>query len=325
MPEGRKRFVGSVVIHGQLRYNARTRRRDGAGAIVWVGSDIFMKTKVWFTGWAIAMMLGTGLGAPAAAQGGPIAAPVMAGPTYADLADLADPAEAVLRVQIRKQAVLEPARSPGLAPGHVRLYVEARTVTLFKAPGPVGAAVRYLVDLPRLANGKPPKLKKQDVVLFTRAAQGRPGELALVRPDAQLAWTPELEARLRPLLAELARADAPPAITGVREALSVQGNLVGESETQFFLSTARRDLVSISVVRRPAMPAVWGVAWDEIVDQAASPPPADTIEWYRLACFLPETLPPRANISTDSQARARAELDYRYVLAALGPCPRNRS
>ena len=38
-------------------------------------------------------------------------------PTYADLADLADPAQLVLQVRITRQAVLEPARSPGLAAG----------------------------------------------------------------------------------------------------------------------------------------------------------------------------------------------------------------
>lgn len=268
-----------------------------------------------------AMGLASGYPGPAAAQPSAVAA----APTYADLADLADPAEAVVRVKIRKQAELEPERSPGLAPGHVRLYIEATTTALLKAPAPIGESVRYLVDLPRLANGKAPKLRKQEVVLFTRPSAGRPGELALVRPDAQLAWTPELDLQLRPILADLASPDAPPAITRVREALSVAGNLVGESETQFFLATGRGELVSISVVRRPAMPPVWGVAWDEIVDQAASPPRANTVEWYRLACFLPDTLPRAANISADAAARARAETDYRFVRAELGPCPRNRS
>jgi hypothetical protein len=263
--------------------------------------------------------------APAAAQpaGPPVAAPT--GPTYADLADLAVPADGVIRAQIRKQAVLDPARAVGVAPGHVRLYIEARTIALLKGSSPVGESLRYLVDVPLAANGKPPKLKKRDVLLFTRRSAGRPGDIALTGPRAQIDWSPDAEMRLRPILAELAQPDAPPAITTVREALSVTGNLVGESETQFFLSTAGRDLVSVTVVRRPAMAPVWGVAWDEIVDQAASPPLADTLEWYRLACFLPETLPRAANISTDSRARAQAETDYRLIRTELGACPRNRS
>lgn len=273
--------------------------------------------------WVAAPALALASGLPMTASAQPDA--ISAAPTYADLADLADPAEAVVRVKIRKQAEVEPERSPGLAPGHVRLYIEATTVSLLKAPAPIGESVRYLVDLPRLAGGKAPKLKKQEVVVFTRRSGGRPGELALVRPDAQLAWTPELDLQLRPILADLARPDAPPPITKVREALSVAGNLVGESETQFFLATGQGELVSISVVRRPAMPPVWGVAWDEIVDQAASPPQPNTVEWYRLACFLPETLPRAANISADASARARAETDYRFVRAELGACPRNRN
>lgn len=245
--------------------------------------------------------------------------------TYADLVDLAEPAEAVIRVQIRKQATVEPERSPGLLPGHVRLYVEATTLALLKGPRPVGESLRYLVDVPLTAKGKAPKLKKQDVLLFTRSSNARPGEVALLNPTAQFAWSPETEARLRPILTDLASPDVRPAIASVREALSVPGNLVGESETQFFLATARRELVSITVVRRPAMPPVWGVAWEEIVDQAAAPPQRDTIEWYRLACFLPETLPRAANISADGAARARAETDWRFVRAELGDCPRNRS
>lgn len=245
--------------------------------------------------------------------------------TYADLVDLAEPAEAVVRVQIRKQATVEPERSPGLLPGHVRLYVEARTLALLKGPRPLGESLRYLVDVPLTATGKVPKLKKQEVLLFTRPSNARPGEIALLNPTAQIAWSAETEARLRPLLTDLARPDLRPAIATVREALSVTGNLVGESETQFFLATAQRELVSITVVRRPAMPPVWGVAWDEIVDQAAAPPQRDTIEWYRLACFLPESLPRAANISSDAAARTRAESDWRFVRAELGSCPRNRS
>lgn len=280
-----------------------------------------MKTGKYMKGAAAALALCTAAAAPA--QDGAEAA--SAAPTYADLADLAAPAEAAIHVRIRRQAEVEPERAPGLAPGHVRLYIEADTLALLKGPRAVGESLRYLVDLPREADGRPPRLKKREVVLFTRPAPGRPGEIALVRPDAQIDWSADLGARLPRILADLASPDAPPAITGVREALSIAGNLAGESETQFFLETAERKPVSITVVRRPGMPAAWGVAWSEIVDQAASPPLPDTLEWYRLACFLPASLPRGANISTDAAGRTRAETDYRFVLAELGPCPRNRS
>ncbi len=245
-------------------------------------------------------------------------------PTYADLVDLADPAAAVIHARIRKQAVVEPERAPGLAAGHVRLYIEGETLALLSGSAPIGESLRYLVDMPLDARGRPPKLRKREVLLFTRQAAGRPGEIALVGPNAQLDWSAELDARLRPILTELAAPDAPPSVTTVREALSVAGNLAGESETQFFIGTTGDGPVSVTVVHRPNMAPVWGVSWSEIVDQAARPPARDTLAWYRLACFLPPNLPRGASLSNESSARARATADYRFVMEQLGPCPRNR-
>lgn len=244
--------------------------------------------------------------------------------SYADLVDLSDPAESVIRARIRKQAELEPERAPGVRPGYTRLYLEAETVSLITGRSAIGESLRYLVDVPLDQRGKAPKLKKREVLVFTRRSNGRPGEIALVGPHAQLFWTPELEARLRPVLAELAASDAPPAVTGVREALAVEGNLAGESETQLFLDTESGSPVSVTVVRRPGMRPIWGVSWSEIVDQAARPPQRETLAWYRLACFLPGQLPGGANLSSEPRSQARAADDYRFVIEQLGPCPRNR-
>lgn len=244
--------------------------------------------------------------------------------TYADLADLAGASGSVLRLKVRKQAELSPERAPGLAPGYVRLYIEADTIGLLVGD-PVGARLRYLVDLPRDERGKAPKLKKRDVLVFATSAPGRPGEIRLVAPDAQLMWSEQLESRLRPILAATIAPDAAPVVTDIRDALSVPGNLAGESETQIFLDTADNRPVSLSVIRRPGMMPVWGVSWSEIVDQAVMPPARNTLEWYRLACFLPDSLPSAAILAGDAQSRARAAADYRYVLGQLGDCPRNRS
>jgi hypothetical protein len=78
-------------------------------------------------------------------------------------------------------------------------------------------------------------------------------------------------------------------VTGIRDVMSVPGNLAGESETQLFLDTATGDPVSLSVVRRPGMQPTWGVSWSEIVDQSARPPAPQTVAWYR-----PRLLPARA-------------------------------
>lgn len=264
--------------------------------------------------------LAAGLLQPAAAisQTAVAAAPV----TYADLAGLADDAELVVHAEITKQATVEPARASGVAPGHARLYLEAKTRALIAGDAPLGGVVRYLADVPLTAKGKPPKLKKQQVILFARGVPGRPDQLQLVGPHAQLAHDPAMAARLRPILTELVSADAAPVVTGVRDALSVAGTLVGESETQVFLTTASGDPASLTIVRRPGMDPTWGVSFSEIVDQSARPPQRDTLAWYRLACALPAQLPARANLARDAAGRARAADDYALVIRDLGPCER---
>lgn len=242
--------------------------------------------------------------------------------TYADLVGLAETAPLVVRAQIRDQAVLEAERSPGLAPGHVRLYIEARTQALIAGNVPLGEELRYLVDVPLNEKGKAPKLKKSEVLLFARAVPGRPGEIQLVGEGAQQAYSPEFEARLRPVLTSLLAPDAPPRVVRVADALGVEGTLVGESETQLFLETENDGPVSITVVRRPNQPPRWGVSWTEIVDQSALAPKRGTLEWYRLACTLPPQLPGEANLSRDSNSRALAARDYAFVIEQLGVCDR---
>lgn len=244
--------------------------------------------------------------------------------TYADLVALADSAELVVRAQIRRQVTLEPERAAGVAPGFARVYIEAETISLIAGNRAVGEELRYLVDLPLDSRGRVAKMKKQEVLLFARDVAGRPGELQLVSESAQLPYAPALEARLRPVLAALAAPDAPAVVTGVRDALSVPGNLSGESETQIFLATEDGSPVSITVLRRPGRPPAWGVSWGEIIDQSARPPRSESLAWYRLACALPPELPAEANLSQDSAARAQAARDYALVMGELGPCARSR-
>ena len=252
------------------------------------------------------------------------AAPAPQQATDADLIDLADYADLVLRAKVRRQSELKPERAPGLKPGHTRFYIEAETQTLLAGTTPVGERVRYLVDLPLDAKGRKPSLRNAEVLLFARPVAGRPGELQLVAPDAQLRWNADLERRTRLILEQLVAPDAPSRITGVRDALSVAGTLAGESETQIFLETVNDAPAAISVVRRPGMEPVWGVSFSEIVDQAVRIPPRGSLAAYRLACAMPQTLPSEANLAREPADRARASDDYRYVISQLGPCPRLR-
>ena len=258
--------------------------------------------------------------APAESQ-----APQPQGPAYADVADLALTAPVAAHVRLREAIALKPERAPGLDPSLVRFYVEADVVSLIRAGRPLPSRVAYLVDLARDPRGKAPKLKKKsEFVVFGEAVEGRPGELKLAAPDAQLAYTPALGAQVRNMLREATSADAPPRIVGIGRAFHVPGAIAGESETQIFLLTANGDPVSLNVLRRPGQTPQWAVALGEIVDEAAEPPARDTLLWYRLACTLPAALPRQSLAEADPGTGPAIEADYRLVLERLGPCGRSR-
>lgn len=280
---------------------------------------ILRRMRAWVAaGLALAALAATGPGR--AAPPPPAAQPVV---TYADLADLADSAPLVLRAQLRKLVPLEPQRAAGVRPGWGRFYAEARTGALLAGNATVGEALRYLVDLPLDARGKPAKLNKQQVLLFAAPVAGRPGELRLMAPDAQVLWDALSEARLRAILTELVAPDSAARITGVREAIHVGGTLAGEGETQLFLATGDGSAASIAVTRRPGAAPVWGVSFSEVLE-AGSQPPRASLRWYRLACFLPPALPGGVNLSESPAEKLQANADYRLVIQALGPCPRLR-
>lgn len=238
---------------------------------------------------------------------------------YVALARLADASPQVLRVQVKKTTLIEAERAPDVPATMARLFVEAQVLNLIRGKAGVSESIRYLVDVPRDARGKVPKLKKQQFLLFARPGS-RPGEVQLVSKDAHIPWTAANEAQVRTIVTDLVTPGAPPAIRGIREALHVRGNLQGEGETQIFLATANGDPVSITVLRRPGLAARWAVSLTEIVDEAAAPPRKGTLLWYRLACSLPAQIPARALVSDTPADNDLARRDYNFVLEQLGPC-----
>jgi hypothetical protein len=250
--------------------------------------------------------------------------PASASPTYADLADLALAAPVAAQVRVTEAAPVKAERAPGLKPGLARFYVEAQLVSLIRAPQSLPARLSYLVDLPRDSKGKAPKLRKgAELLVLAAPVAGRPGELRLIAPDAQLPFTAERAATLRSIVREASSASPPPRIAGIGRAFHVPGAIRGESETQIFLQTAGGTPVSLTVLRRPGQTAQWAVALSEIVDEAAEPPAAGTLLWYRLACGLPRALP-RQSLAEAGENEAAIESDYRLVLDRLGPCVRTR-
>ncbi|WP_432768474.1 MAG: hypothetical protein HEQ22_14015 [Sphingopyxis sp.] len=252
--------------------------------------------------------------------------------SYADIADLATAAPMAIHARIRSVAALKPERAPGLAAGHVRLYVEADVVSLIRGRGPLAARISYLVDLPLTANGKAPKLKKkQSVLLFAQPVAGAAagssstGSVRLVAPDAQLIWDAATEAQLRAILTELVKPGAPPAVTGVANGFHVPGTLPGEGETQLFLATTTGEPVSLSILTAADGSRRWAAAFGEIVDGSAAVPRRNTLAWYRLACGLPRSLPLDKLAGTAPADRQKAAADYAMVRGALGECRRTRT
>lgn len=269
------------------------------------------------TGLAICIGIPTFAASPVAAH-----APVAESMPFADLADLATAAPMVVMVEVKKVSKVDPARTGPVRDGWARTYVEADTRALLAGPS-LGAKVKYLADV-KLVDGALPKLKKQQMVLFARPVEGRPGELQLVAPDAQVPVAAAGEARLRELLREIIVANAAPVVTGVRDIYHTPGNLTGEGETQIFLRTKSGDPASIAVLRSPNAPVQWGLSFGELVDASAGAPAPGTLAWYRLACTLPANLPAAAQIATDPAQRQAAARDYALVMQQLGPCGRQR-
>jgi hypothetical protein len=243
--------------------------------------------------------------------------------TYADVAGLADSAPLVVHARLRKLARVEDERARPAAPGKGRFYVMADTRALITGASPIGQSFAYLVDLPLDAKGRPLARKKDEVILFARPVPGRGGELQLVRPDAQIAWSEAGEARVRAIVTELLAPGAPARVTGVRELMYVPGTLAGEGETQIFLTTADSSAASLTVRHQPNQAPQWGASFSELVAELGHPPARDTLEWYRLACFLPANPPASVDVSEGEDARRMAQADYRMVMASLGPCPRS--
>lgn len=246
-------------------------------------------------------------------------------PTYADLVTFALEAELTAIVMVGDQTAFRPERVPDVPPGRVRLYIESLTRNLLAGPTGVGESLIFVTDSNRNADGRAPDWEDRDFVIFADLVRARPGEVQLVSSRAMFPHGPVIEDRVRRVLRQLAAADVPPAITGVRDVISVPGNLAGESETQMFVETVSGAPVSLTVVRRPGQAPQWGVSLGEIVATTLRPPEAESLTWFRFACFLPKELPESAFLQSDRDSRNRAREDYAFVLGELGECERRYS
>jgi len=250
------------------------------------------------------------------------ATPANQGLSYADLADLTLTAKVVAGITVLKAERLKGELAPNLAAGHARFLIEAQTGMLLRGADGLPGVFSYIVDVPLDAKGRAPKLKKTRFILFADRVPGRPQELRLTSPHSQVDWTQATESTLRAILTEATAAASPPQLTGIGNAFHVAGAIPGEGETQIFLTTTDGRPISLSILRRPGEQPLWAVALGEMVDDSARAPARDTLLWYRLACFLPRTVPDKSVAALTGADADAVRIDYRFVLEQLGPCGR---
>ncbi|MBK6708279.1 MAG: hypothetical protein IPG54_12660 [Sphingomonadales bacterium] len=246
------------------------------------------------------------------------------GATYADIADLVVISPLILDAQIRKVTKLPETQTLGVPANIQRVVIDADVTSLIRGADGFAARARFLLDVPKDAKGKIPKLQKRRYFLLGSKVAGTPGMLKLSRPDALVEWSAENDATLRAITREAVQVDAPQAVSGISGAFHTQGTVLGEGETQIFLRTGSGQPISVSVLSRPGQAKRWAVSTGDVIDESAVAPSRNTLLWYRLACSLPRTLDPRLVESGEAKDIANAQTDYRFVVESLGPCGRTR-
>ncbi len=246
------------------------------------------------------------------------------GASYADVADLVTISPLIIDATIRNLQKVAPEQATGVPANLQRMLVEADVTALIRGQGGVTPRVRFVLDVPKDAKGKIPKLKKQRMFLLGSTVAGRPGEIQLARPNALIQWSAENDILVRAIAKEAVLIEAPQRITGITSAFYSAGTILGEGETQVFLKTERDQPLSLSILSRPGQQKRWAVSTAEVIDESASAPTRNTLLWFRLACGLPRTLSYELVEAADSDNAARAQADYKFVIDSLGPCGRKR-
>ncbi len=242
--------------------------------------------------------------------------------SYADLADFALSGPIIAELRIRKSEKLPPAAG-NLSATSQRYLITADVTSVIRAGSSIPPRVEFLYDAARDAEGRLPKLNKTNVTIAALPVSGKPQALRLASPDALIVSGPAEAAAIRAIVKAALDPAAPPEISGVGSAFHTPGTLEGEGDTQIFLTTRDGRPISFNVIRTPAAAPRWSVSIDELVDASGAQPKRDTLLWYRLACFLPATLPPASTASTPEYAAIVTE-DYATIVRGLGPCVRAR-
>ncbi|WP_439547323.1 hypothetical protein [Sandarakinorhabdus sp.] len=219
----------------------------------------------------------------------------------------------IVRATIARADRVRGAASEGVAAGRMRLLVTAAVSNVLVAPGAMGGTLQWLWDAPVDARGRPPAAKGLDVIAFVEAP-GPGGATRLATRRGQQPYELALADRVRAIVSEARTGDVP-VIRSVSNGFRADGTVPGESESQFFLTTADGKPATLVVQNRPGEMRRVLVAQGDIIDESARRVAPETLLWYRLACFLPRTLPAAAGAADPALAK-----DWRDAMASLGPC-----
>ncbi len=243
------------------------------------------------------------------------AAPARADPDFAVVADFTSAAPVVVEARIARAERLPDRDSPGLAPGHARLLVTAALDSAIVAPTAIPAELTWLWDAPLDARGKLEKRKNLAIIAWVNVPDPN-GKTRLIAPNAQQPWTASLDATVRGIATEQ-KSGTVPVFTGVANGFRADGTVAGESESQFFLTSADGRGATMVVTARPGMVRRVTVARGDVIDESALIVKPGSLLWYRLACALPAELP-----ATAGGGDVTLAADWRAAMASLGPCQR---
>jgi hypothetical protein len=244
--------------------------------------------------------------------------------SYADIADLVVISPLIVDATVRKATKIPAEQAIGVPANLQRMLIEADVSALVRGNDGIAGQVRFLLDVPKDAKGKIPKLKKQRYFLLGNKAAGLPGTIRLSRPDAVVEYSASNDATLRAITKEAVIIDAPQPIVGLTSAFHSPGTIIGEGETQIFVEAKGNQIYSLSVFSQPGSPKRWAVSTGEVIDESAGAPVQNSLLWYRLACGLPQTLDAKLVETPEADSAAKAQADYRFIMASLGPCDRTR-
>ena len=244
--------------------------------------------------------------------------------SYADIADLVVISPLIVDATVKKATKIPAEQAIGVPANLQRMLIEADVSALVRGNDGVAGQVRFLLDVPKDAKGKTAKLKKQRYFLLGSKAAGLPGTIRLSRPDAVVEWSAANDAMLRAITKEAVVIDAPQPIIALTSAFHSPGTIIGEGETQIFVEAKGNQIYSLSVFSQPGAPKRWAVSTGEVIDESAGAPVKNSLLWYRLACGLPQTLDAKLVESPEADSAAKAQADYRFIIASLGVCDRTR-